>query len=53
MVADIRSKEIIQDMHMDYAASLEEALDKARQEIKSDDGIVVIPDGVGIIIKDQ
>lgn len=53
MVADIRSKKIIQDMHMDYAASPEEALDKARREIKSDDGIIVIPDGVGIIIKDQ
>lgn len=53
MVADIHSKKIIQEMHMDYAASIEEALDIARREIKADDGIVVIPDGVGIIIKDH
>lgn len=52
MVSDIRSKKLIEGMHMNYATSLEEALDKARQEVKADAGIVVIPDGVGIIIRD-
>ena len=39
-------------MHMIYSASVEEALDKARQQTNADAGIVVIPDGVGIIIRD-
>jgi len=52
MVSDIQSKKLIEDMHMIYAASVEEALEKARQQTSSDDGIVVIPDGVGVIIRD-
>ena len=52
MVSDIQSKKLIVDMHMIYSASVEEALDKARQQTNADAGIVVIPDGVGIIIRD-
>lgn len=52
MVSDIQSKKLIEDMHMIYSASVEEALDKARQQTNADAGIVVIPDGVGIIIRD-
>lgn len=52
MVSDIQSKKLIEDMHMIYSASIEEALDKARQQTNADAGIVVIPDGVGIIIRD-
>jgi nickel-dependent lactate racemase len=52
MVSDIQSKKLIEDMHMIYSASVEEALDKGRQQTNADAGIVVIPDGVGIIIRD-
>ncbi|HEY8500419.1 MAG TPA: nickel-dependent lactate racemase [Clostridia bacterium] len=52
MVSDIQSKKLIENMHMIYAASLEEALEKARQLTSADAGIVVIPDGVGVIIRD-
>lgn len=52
MVSEIQSKKFIEDMHMIYSASVEEALDKARQQTNADAGIVVIPDGVGIIIRD-
>lgn len=53
MVSDIQSKKLIEDMHMIYAASVEEALDKAHRLTNADAGIVVIPDGVGIIIRDN
>lgn len=52
MVSDIQSQKLIEDMHMTYSTSVEEALDKARQQTNADAGIVVIPDGVGIIIRD-
>jgi nickel-dependent lactate racemase len=53
MVPDVQSKKLIEDMHMIYAASLEEALEKARQLTSTDAGIVVIPDGVGVIIREN
>jgi len=52
MVSDIQSKKLIEDMNMIYAASLEEALEKARKLTRVDAEIVVIPDGVGVIIRD-
>lgn len=51
MVANPNIAGLLRDMHMEYASSVDEALQMAR-EIKGEDAsITVIPDGVGIIIK--
>jgi lactate racemase len=46
---DIADK--VRDMHMEYAASLEEALDQAIKEKGEDSVIAIIPDGVGVIVE--
>ena len=51
MVSDECSKKYILDMHMTYAASLEEALVLAEAEAGKMADIVVIPDGVAVIVK--
>ncbi|MFZ7132695.1 MAG: nickel-dependent lactate racemase [Eubacteriales bacterium] len=44
-------KEMVEDMHMHYAESVEEALEKAQKMINKDDySITVIPDGVAVIV---
>lgn len=49
-VTDPENKQLIEDMHMTYAASLEEALAMAR-EIKGEDAkIAFVPDGVSVIV---
>lgn len=49
-VTDPENKQLIEDMHMTYAESLEEALAMAR-EIKGEDAkIAFVPDGVSVIV---
>ena len=49
-VTDPENRQLIEDMHMTYAASLEEALAMAR-EIKGEDAkIAFVPDGVSVIV---
>jgi nickel-dependent lactate racemase len=51
MVTDMCSPEIIKNMHMEHAFTVEEALKKAR-ELKGEAAkVVVIPDGVSVVVK--
>ncbi|MBN2287601.1 MAG: nickel-dependent lactate racemase [Tissierellales bacterium] len=44
-------KNIVENMHMHYAASVEEALEKAKKLVdKTDYTVTVIPDGVAVIV---
>ena len=49
MVSDEYSRKYIQDMHMTYAASLEQALELAEEETGENADIVVIPDRVRVV----
>lgn len=51
LVSDQCDPQIIKDMHMSYAKSLEEALDIARRQKGKDAKITLIPDGVSVIVK--
>jgi len=53
MVADKRIANYVRDMHMEYAATIEDALAMARKIKGNNASITVIPDGVGIIIKES
>lgn len=49
-VTDPENKQLIEDMHMTYAASLDEAL-KIAKEIKGEDAkVAFVPDGVSVIV---
>ena len=49
-VTDPENKQLIEDMHMTYAESLEEAL-KMAKEIKGEDAkVAFVPDGVSVIV---
>lgn len=49
-VTDPENKQLIEDMHMTYAASLDEALNMAK-EIKGEDAkVAFVPDGVSVIV---
>lgn len=50
MVSDECSRKYIQKMHMTYTGSLKEALEISGQHVGKNAGIVVIPDGVGVIV---
>ncbi len=50
-VADASVKDQILAMKMDYAATLEEAFDRAQAEKGSGARITVIPDGISVIVK--
>lgn len=50
MVTDKRLKETLEKMHIEFAATVDEALDMARVYKGEDASITVIPDGVGIIV---
>jgi len=51
MVTDAPRK-MVEDMHMHYAESIQEALEKAKQIVgKNDYSVTVIPDGVAVIVK--
>ena len=48
------ANEIIENMHMVPASSVEDALKKARELLKKDDiKVVVIPDGVAVMVKNE
>ena len=49
MVTDSKIKQEILDMKMEYAGTLDEALDLALEAKGLDAGIIVIPDGVSVI----
>lgn len=49
-VTDPENKELIEDMHMEYAGSVEEAIKRAK-EIKGEDAkVAFVPDGVSVIV---
>ncbi|MEJ6952193.1 nickel-dependent lactate racemase [Natronospora cellulosivora (SeqCode)] len=50
MVTDV-SREIVEDMHMKYAASLDEAIAMAEEIVGRDRKITVIPDGVAVVVR--
>ena len=52
LVAKQHVAEQVRNMHMDYAPTIEEAIEMARQIKGQNATITVIPDGVGIIIKE-
>ncbi len=51
-VTEKELKNVIKDMKMIYASTLEEALAMAMAE-KTDPSITIIPDGIGVIIQEQ
>lgn len=50
-VSDLVDPKLITDMHMELATSLEEAMQKAFQREGKTAKVVVIPDGLGVIVK--
>jgi lactate racemase len=51
MVTDMCDPQMIKNMHMEHAASFEEALKRAYEIKGSDAKVVVIPDGVSVIVR--
>ena len=51
MVTDMCSPEMIKEMHMEHAYTFEEALQRAFEIKGKDAGVVVIPDGVSVIVR--
>ena len=51
MVTDMCSPEMIKEMHMEHAYTFEEALQRAFELKGKDAGVVVIPDGVSVIVR--
>ncbi|ANK60549.1 nickel-dependent lactate racemase [Loigolactobacillus backii] len=50
-VSDLVDPELITSMHMDLATSLDQALEMAYQREGQDSKVVVIPDGLGVIVR--
>jgi len=50
LVTDRCDPQMIRAMHMEHAATLQEAVDRALSEASPDAGVTVIPDGVGVIV---
>jgi len=53
MVSEPAMRDTILSMHMEYADSLPEAIERAGQLTSPDAGIAVIPDGVAVIVEKQ
>lgn len=51
MVTDMCSPEMIKEMHMEHAYTFEDALHRAFELKGKDAGVVVIPDGVSVIVR--
>ncbi|GAY75654.1 transcriptional regulator [Sporolactobacillus inulinus] len=51
MVSDLVEANLITDMHMSLATSLDQALEMAYEREGKDAKIVVIPDGLGVIVR--
>ena len=46
--------QLVEDMHMIPAHSVEEAMEKAKEIVKQEDyTVTVIPDGVSVIVKER
>lgn len=52
-VTDPFNKSLIEDMHMEYASSVEEALQKAKDIVGIDAKIAIVPDGVSVIVEKE
>jgi nickel-dependent lactate racemase len=50
-VSDLVDPKLITDMHMELATSLDDALASAYKREGKDAKVVVIPDGLGVIVK--
>ncbi|WP_125980392.1 nickel-dependent lactate racemase [Loigolactobacillus iwatensis] len=50
-VSDLVDPKLITSMHMDLATSLDQALEMAYQREGQDSKVVVIPDGLGVIVR--
>ncbi|MBQ1351906.1 MAG: nickel-dependent lactate racemase, partial [Oscillospiraceae bacterium] len=49
-VADSSMQKTLEDMHLEYAPTLDEALERAIDEKGEDAHVVVIPDGIAVIV---
>ena len=45
------NRKLVEDMHMTWAGTPEEALALAEQLVGRDASVTVVPDGVGVIVK--
>lgn len=53
LVSQHADPQLIKDMHMKHAATFEQALSMADEILGSEEPMVVIPDGVGVIVEEQ
>lgn len=51
MVSDLVQPNLVTDMHMELASSLEEAMEMAYKREGEKAKVTVIPDGLGVIVK--
>ncbi|MGM0303039.1 hypothetical protein IGI66_002689 [Enterococcus sp. AZ048] len=51
LVSDLVDPQLVTDMHMALSTSLEDALEKAYEREGKEAKVVVIPDGLGVIVK--
>ena len=51
MVTDMCSPEMIKEMHMEHAATFQEALQRAFEIKGNNASVTVIPDGVSVIVR--
>jgi nickel-dependent lactate racemase len=51
LVSDLVDPQLVTDMHMALSTSLEDALEKAYDREGKEAKVVVIPDGLGVIVK--
>lgn len=50
LVSDLVDPQLVKDMHMDLATSVDEALQKAFEIKGKDAKVAVIPDGLGVVV---
>ena len=50
LVSDLVDPQLVKDMHMDLAISVDEALQKAFEIKGKDAKVAVIPDGLGVVV---
>jgi len=50
LVTDLCDPAVVRAMHMEHAATLQEAVDRALKDAGPAAGVTVIPDGVGVIV---
>ena len=50
-VTEEENRTMLEDMHMDWAPTVNAALEMASAKMGADSGVTVIPDGVGVIVR--